>query len=52
MRVSGITPRTMPAAFAGAPVVCSRALVLDLLPGILLLDIVGLLLISIAHAAG
>ena len=44
--------RTMLAAFATAPLVCSRSLVLDLRPGILLLNLLGLLLISTPHAAG
>jgi hypothetical protein len=42
----------MLADFAGEPVVCSRGLVLDLRLGILLLNLVGLLLISTAHTAG
>jgi hypothetical protein len=42
----------MPAAFASSPFVCSRGLVLDLRLGILLLNLLGLLLISTAHPAG
>ena len=44
--------RTMPALVAGAPVVCSRGFVVDLRLGILLLNLLGLLLISSAHTAG
>jgi hypothetical protein len=52
MNIAAATsPRTMLAALASAPAVCSRVFVLDLLPGILLLNLLGLLLIS-AHAAG
>jgi hypothetical protein len=47
-----ISRRATSAAFGGASVVCSRELVLDLRLGILLLNLLGLLLISTAHPAG
>jgi hypothetical protein len=53
MSTAGTTfGRTMLAAEASAPVVRSRGLVLDLRLGILLLNLLGLLLISSAHTAG
>jgi len=54
MSTAGTTTfaRTTLAAEASAPVVCSPGLVLDLRLGILLLNLLGLLLISSAHTAG
>jgi hypothetical protein len=44
--------RTGPGSQASAPVVCVRGLVLDLRLGSLLLNLLGLLLISTPHATG
>ena len=53
MRRSGtIFGRTTAAGCASSPVVCSGGLLLDLRLGILLLNLLGLLIISSAHTAG
>ena len=53
MSMRGITSgRTMLDPGISAPFVCSGGLVLDLRLGILLLNLLGLLLISTPHAAG
>ena len=44
--------RTLLAPVASVPGVCVRGLALDLRLGILLLNLLGLLLISSAHTAG
>jgi hypothetical protein len=44
--------RTMLPPLASAPIVCSRGLGLDLRLGILLLNLLGLLLISSAQSTG